>query len=115
VASSAINPRDGSGVQPDGENPFAGQVFSHPGPGEAGSLQRRMFSGPTALGFDFSLMKQTQITERQGLTVGARVENILNHPTFLAGDQLLDDEQFGRISSTLTSPRRVELLLRWSF
>ena len=115
VAASAISPRDGSGVSPAGEAPFAGQIFSHPDPGEAGALQRRLFSGPSALGFDFSLMKKTRLSDSQHITVGARVENILNHPTFFAGNQFLDDEQFGRISGTLTSPRRVELLLRWGF
>jgi hypothetical protein len=115
VAASAINPRDGSGVSPDGEAAFAGQAFFHPGPGEVGTLQRRMFSGPSAFAFDFSLMKKTRISETQTLTFGARVENVLNHPTFFVGSQLLDDEQFGRITSTLTSPRRIELLLRWSF
>ena len=115
VAESAIDPRDGTGVAPDGEERFAGQVFEHPGPGEVGSLQRRMFSGPSAFGFDFSLMKKTRLSESSELTFGARVENVLNHPTFFAGNQFLDDEQFGRITGTLTSPRRVELLVRWSF
>jgi hypothetical protein len=115
VAASAINPQDGSGVTPDGGRAFAGQAFFHPGPGEVGTLQRRMFNGPSALAFDFSLMKKTQLSETQTLTFGARVENLLNHPTFFAGSQFLDDEQFGRITGTLTSPRRIELLLRWSF
>jgi hypothetical protein len=115
IAASAINPRDGSGVAPDGEAPFTGQAFFHPGAGEVGTLQRRLFSGPSAFGFDFSLMKRTPLSETQNLLFGARVENLLNHPTFLADDQLLDSEQFGRVTSTLTSPRRVELLVRWSF
>ncbi len=115
VADSAISPRDGSGVSPDGEQPFAGQVFSHPGPGDVGALQRRLFSGPSAFGFDLSLMKETAVSETHKLTFGARIENLLNHPTFFAGDQFLDDEQFGRVNSTLTSPRRIELLVRLSF
>ncbi len=115
IADSAINPRDGSGVAPDGEAEFSGQAFSHPGPGEVGNLARRLFSGPSFFNWDFSLTKRTALTENQTLQLGARVQNILNHPTFFAGSQFLDSDQFGRITSTLGSPRRVELLVRYSF
>ena len=50
VGQGAINPRDNSGVAVDGLDPFRGQVFSHPGPGEVGVLQRRLFSGPSVAG-----------------------------------------------------------------
>ncbi|MBI1352719.1 MAG: hypothetical protein GC160_00125 [Acidobacteria bacterium] len=115
ISQAAINPRDGSGVAPDGEPTFQGQVFTHPGPGQVGTLGRRLFSGPASFAWDFSLSKKTQLTESQVLQLGARVENILNHPTFLAGDQLISSEQFGRVTNTLTSPRRIELFLRYSF
>ena len=115
VADSAINPRDGSGIAPDGEKTFAGQAFFHPGPGEVGNLARRLFSGPSTFNWDLSLTKKTALTENQTLQVGARVQNILNHPTFFAGSQSIDSEQFGRITRTLGSPRRIELLVRYSF
>lgn len=115
IADSAINPRDGSGIAPDGEEPFAGQAFFHPGPGDVGNLARRLFSGPSTFQWDFSLTKKTALTETQLLQFGARVENILNHPTFFAGSQSIGSEQFGRITRTLGSPRRIELLLRYSF
>lgn len=115
VGAGAINPRDNSGASVDGVQPFSGQVFFHPGPGEAGTLQRRMFSGPSALAIDFSVSKSTQITERHMLKAGARIENILNHPTFFAGSQVISSTQFGRITSTLTGPRRIELFLRYEF
>ncbi len=115
VADSAKNPRDGSGISPDGEPAFAGQVFFHPGPGEVGNLARRLFSGPSTLRWDVALTKKAQLTESQVLQVGARVENILNHPTFLVGDQSIDSEQLGRITGMAGQPRRVELLVRYSF
>ncbi len=115
VAASAINPRDNSGESVDGVEPFSGQAFFHPGPGEAGTLQRRIFSGPSALAIDFSVSKSTQITESHSLKAGARVENILNHPTFFVGSQLISSPQFGRITSTLTGPRRIELFFRYEF
>ena len=116
IAEGAINPRDNSGVSPDGQDPFLGQVFSHPGPGQAGSLQRRLFSGPSGLFLDFGVSKSTRITENQFVKAGARVENLLNHPVFYAStSQLIGSAQFGRISSTLSSERRIELFVRYEF
>ncbi len=115
VAESAINPRDNSGVAADGEEPFAGQVFFHPGPGEAGALQRRLLSGPPVFALDVSVSKTTRLNESQTIELGLNVENVLNHPTFFVGDQAIDSEQFGRISSTLTGPRRIEVKLRYQF
>lgn len=43
------------------------------------------------------------------------MENVLNHPTFFAGNPFLDDDRFGGIAGAVTSPFRVELLFRWSF
>ena len=117
VAESAINPLDGRGVAPDsGEpEPFPGQVFFHPDSGEAGTLQRRMFSGPSALALDFAVNKTTRLTESQSVRFGASFSNFLNHPTFLSGDHILDATQFGRVTSTLTGARVIELHLRYSF
>ena len=115
IAAGAINPRDNSGVAADGIEPFLGQQFFHPGPGELGTLQRRLFSGPSALALDFSVSKSTRIGEKHLIKVGARIENILNHPTFYAASQVISSTQFGRVNGTLTGPRRIELMLRYEF
>ncbi len=115
IAASAINPRDNSGVSDDGDPAFDGQVFSHPEPGEVGALQRRLFSGPSVFSFDLGLSKSTALTERQALLFGARVQNFLNTPTFRTGSHSIGSEQFGRITSTATGSREVELYLRYSF
>ncbi len=115
IARGAINERDNSGVSIDGQEPFLGQVFFHPGPGEVGSLQRRLFSGPSALSLDFAVSKSTRIAENHFVKAGARIENLLNHPTFYAADEIIGSTQFGRVSSTLTGPRRIELFLRYEF
>ena len=74
-----------------------------------------MFSGPSSFTWDFSLTKRTAIRESQALQFGARVENILNHPTFLVGDHRTGSEQCGRVTSPFAEPRGGELLLRYSF
>ena len=98
-----------------GRYPYPGQIFFHPGPGEVGTLQRRLFSGPSAFALDFSISKLTRIRERHAVKVGARIENILNHPTFFAGNQSIGSTQFSRITQTLTGLRRIELFVRYEF
>ncbi len=115
VGAGAINARDNSGVAIDGLEPFLGQAFFHPGPGEVGTLQRRLFSGPSVLALDFAVTKTTVVAEGHVIKAGARIENILNHPTFYTRSHSIGSTQFGRITSTLTGPRRIELLLRYEF
>lgn len=115
ISQGAINPRDNSGVAIDGADRYTGQVFSHPGPGDVGNLQRRLFSGPSAFVFDVSVSKLTRITENHTVKAGARIENILNHPSFFSTSHLIGSTQFGRITSTIVGPRRIELFLRYEF
>ncbi len=115
IASSAINPRDNSGVAPDGDDPFSGQVFFHPEPGELGNLQRRIFTGPSAFVFDLALDKDIPLTETRELRFGARIQNLLNHPSFYSGNHFLDSTQFGRISDVVVGARVIEFQLRYSF
>lgn len=115
VDRGAINPRDNSGVAPDGEPSFDGQLFFHPAAGKLGALQRNLLSGPSAFSLDLALGKETTIGEGRSLKFGAKVANVLNHPVFYVGDQYIGSTQFGRIGSTLVKARVVELYLRYSF
>ena len=115
IDQSAISPRDNSGVAADGEEPFPGQVFFHPGPGELGSLQQRMFSGPNALGFDVAVDRTILFKETQSILFGVKISNFLNHPSFFAGSQAIGSTQFGRIGSVLVGARVMEFQLRYGF
>lgn len=115
LAGSAINPADGAGVSGDGETPFQGQVFFHPDPGALGSLQRRMFSGPWTFNLDFGIQKNTHLTERQSVEFRMEGANILNHATFTVWDLVLDDPNFGRITSTFYNPRVIQFGLYYRF
>ncbi len=115
IDRGAINPRDNTAVAPDGEPAFAGQQFFHPAPGTLGALQRNLLNGPSVFALDLALSKETEIREGRLLKFGAKVANVLNHPVFFSGNQFLDDEQFGRIRSTLIGARVVELYARYSF
>jgi hypothetical protein len=115
IASSAINPADGTGVSADGAAPFPGQVFFHPSAGSLGTLQSRTFSGPAVFDLDLALERSVPLGEARSVRFGARVANVLNRPGFFAGSQRLDSPQFGRLTSTLVGGRVVELFARIDF
>jgi hypothetical protein len=115
VTDSAINPADFRGVGADLRAPFNGQVFFNPGPGEIGSLQRRLMSGPSAFGLDFALRKKTEIRDGHVVEIRMDAQNILNHPAFFAGDQNINSTQFGRITSTFFDRRLLQFGLAYRF
>jgi hypothetical protein len=115
IKQSAINPNDKTGVSNPGDAPFTGQVFSNPGPGALGSLQRRMFEGPWGFYLDAALQKTVPIREGQSLEIRLQGANILNHPTFAPGDGGINSTTFGVISGTLSIPRIMQFALRYRF
>jgi hypothetical protein len=112
--ASAIG-ADGRAVAPDGRPPFRGQVFSHPGPGEIGALQRRWMSGPWAWSLDIGIHKVTPITERHSIEIRMESTNIFNHPTWFVGNQNIESTNFGRISSTYFGSRLIQFGAYWRF
>ena len=60
-------------------NPLA---FSQPADGTFGNLGRNAVYGPSYRNFDFSVTKNTQITDRFGVQFRAEFFNIFNHPNF---------------------------------
>jgi hypothetical protein len=115
VAASAINPNDGTGVNPDGGAPFSGQVFYNPTAGNVGTLQRRRFSGPWTFGLDLSLMKSVKLTERQDVELRMDAFNALNHATFWPGDQNINDTAFGNVTSMFYPARILQFGLLYRF
>jgi hypothetical protein len=116
IAPSAIN-TDGTGVSAPGAAAFSGEIFSNPGPGTLGELQRRMFSGPWAFNIDMSLTKNVKLTEHENLTLRMEAFNAPNHATFWVGDQNINSTSpaFGTISNMLFSPRIMEFGAHLSF
>lgn len=106
---------DGRGVAPDGQAAFAGQVFFNPQPGTVGSLGRFEFNGPTAYNIDFSIAKRTKISERVNFEFRAEFFNVFNNTVFFVGDLNVNSTTFGRINSTLTDPRVIQLGAKINF
>jgi hypothetical protein len=115
VAQSAIDPATGRGAAADGRPGFSGQAFYNPGPGQIGSLQRRMFYGPRFLSADLALLKNFQITEKQRLEFRTEWFNFSNSPSFYIGDQNINSTTFGRITSTASARRVIQFGLYYRF
>jgi len=82
-----------------------------------GNLGRNIYRGPFQQNWDFSLIKNFRLTEKQSLRFTADFFNIWNHPNF-AGPAQADVENpsaFGRIVQTVGTPRLIQFSLRWAF
>jgi len=70
--------------------PFTGYLnplaFSQPADGTFGDLGRNAIFGPGYRNWDFSITKNTALTERLNLQLRAEFFNILNHPNFALPD-----------------------------
>jgi hypothetical protein len=86
-----------------------------------GNLGRNVFRGPSQQNWDFSLIKNFKITERQSLRFTTDFFNIWNHANF--GNPTLTDVEsiatpnspFGKITSTVGTPRLIQFSLRYAF
>jgi hypothetical protein len=120
IEESHTHPTLGTGVSPDGQAPFAGQVFFNPQPGTVGSLQRRVFRGPVYKSYDFGLIKETVIRENHRIEFHAQFYNVFNHPNFYLSDQNVNSANFGKILSQNYNnagigPREMEFGLNYRF
>lgn len=64
---------------------------------------------------DFSMFKSFQIRERSRLQFRFEVFNLPNTPSFAAPNATLDTATVGRITSTATSPRQMQVALKYYF
>ena len=86
-----------------------------------GNLGRNIYRGPGQQNWDFSLLKTFALTERQSLRFTTDFFNIWNHANF-ANPAINDVEvgsgsgsPFGKIFSTVGTPRLIQFSLRYSF
>ena len=92
--------------------------FRHPYPGEGG--QRNELRGPGYFGIDAGLDKDWKIKEGQTLSFAWEAFNVTNAVRFDAAASsnnfdLTSVTNFGVYSSTLTQPRVMQFMLRYSF
>ena len=80
-----------------------------------GNLGRDTFTGPSWSNLDFSVVKDTRITESKTLQFRAEFFNILNEPTFALPNPTLSNPAFGLSTSTQTLERQIQFGLRFIF
>jgi hypothetical protein len=98
-----------------------------------GNLGRNTFRGPSQQNWDFSLIKNFRITERQSLRFTTDFFNIWNHANFSnpaltdvesfqcgtstpgCVNGILQNSPFGKITSTVGTPRLIQFSLRYAF
>jgi hypothetical protein len=82
-----------------------------------GNLGRNIYRGPFQQNWDFSLIKNFRLSEKQSLRFTADFFNIWNHANF--GNPSSNDVEnpgaFGRIVSTVGTPRLIQFQLRYAF
>ncbi|MBS1841691.1 MAG: TonB-dependent receptor [Acidobacteria bacterium] len=91
--------------------------FEDPGDQVAGNAPR-YFSNLRSDGVhnaDLSFSKEFVIREGMKLQVRGEFFNFTNTPRFASPDTLLGDAQFGQVTSTLGSPRRTQIGVRFEF
>jgi hypothetical protein len=82
-----------------------------------GSLGRNIYRGPFQQNWDFSLIKNFRITERQTLRFTSDFFNIWNHANFAnpASTDVESPGNFGVITSTKGTPRIIQFSLKYVF
>jgi hypothetical protein len=96
---------------PTTTSPVNGQtVLTSPG-----NLGRNTFTGPNWWNLDFSLVKDTKLTETTKLQFRAEFFNIFNHPTFQNPGATLGAGNFGFSTATQTTERQIQFGLRFVF
>jgi hypothetical protein len=130
-----INPKfiglDGRGVPNDALTcvPIVAGGFCNPDPGTAGNLPRNAFNGPPFFNWDLGILKGFPITESKKLEFRVEMFNAPNRPTFAVGDSTflvanpgashsdmyINDPKFGVATSTASTPRVIQMGLRFLF
>jgi Carboxypeptidase regulatory-like domain/TonB dependent receptor len=100
-------------------------VFAFPGAGTAvthfGNLSRNAVTGPDFINADFSVIKNTKITETTNLQFRADMFDVLNHPNFGNPGRVLGTSTFGVVSNTRAptgdfgSSRQIQFALKLQF
>jgi hypothetical protein len=119
-----------TGVSPNQSNRTLKQwynpkAFALPAPGTFGNWMRNGLEGPSFFDWDFSTLKNFQITETQHLQFRMEMFNAPNHPNFSSPDVSWNSRSytapnpgFDIISSTLNEPnsmREIQFALKYIF
>jgi hypothetical protein len=119
-STTCSGPGGGSPLQGVGTGYFNIPLVTSPVTGSAaqaspGNLGRNTFTGPGWSNLDFSIIKDTRISESKMLQFRAEFFNILNQATFGNPGSTLGSSGFGLITGTATTERQIQFGLRLVF
>ena len=111
--------RTGSGVLPSDQRSlqrwFDASAFAQPPNGRFGNSARNPLYGPGRVNFDVSLFKDFAFNERAKLQFRTEVFNVFNTPQFGQPNGTIFNPGAGQITSTVGTPRQIQLALRLVF
>jgi hypothetical protein len=91
-------------------------LFTHPGPGQLGTLGQGIFKSPRFFQTDFSVIKRTKIKESANVELRAEFFNFFNNVNFSAsGNVSFESTQFGRVTATVGDARIIQLAMRFNW
>jgi hypothetical protein len=112
------NDRPNVNGNPDGnrtpERWFNTSAFSFPTPGRFGNAGRNILTGPRFANVNFSLVKDTALSETFKLQLRAEAFNLFNHTNLNLPDHFLGSPTFGQITSA-NAPRRLQFGVKLLF
>ena len=119
-STTCTGPGGGSPLEGMGTGYFGVPTVTSPVTGSAaqagpGNLGRNTFIGPGWSNLDFSIIKDTKISESKSLQLRAEFFNVLNQATFGNPGATLTSTGFGLITGTATSERQIQFGLRFIF
>ncbi len=96
-------------------DPETAQQFTYPAAGEAGSIGRNFYVGPTYSNIDAVLHKKFTWSQDKYVQVRVEAFNFFNNTHFGIPNNVLGEDNFGIITSTQGAPRSLQLALRLGF
>ncbi len=80
-----------------------------------GNSGLRILSSDIVRTIDFSLFKQFQISEQSRIQFRLEAFNLPNTPSFAAPNSVWDTAAVGRVTSTSTAPRQMQVAVKYTF
>jgi hypothetical protein len=96
-------------------NPDQINYFTHPGAGEIGSSGRNSFIGPRYFNMDAVLHKKFYLSDTRYLQLRIEAFNVFNNTHFDIPNTDINNPKFGIITSTIGSPRSLQVAMRLKF
>jgi len=106
-----------------------GTILVPPNVGTFGNISRNPFRGPRLDNWDFSIVKDTKLTERVSFQLRGEFFNVLNHPNFniptgnttgtpgntTGNNAVLSTGTFGQVTTTANQPRIFQGSVKFNF